>query len=82
VPKRPSLTEVMKGPEPSPEKERRELLAEAEPPRKVGKKRRGWVQLNAYVPEETRTKVKIKALQEGKDLSDVVNELLDKWIDS
>ncbi len=47
--------------------------------RKPGKRSLGWVQLNVQVPEDLRTKAKIKALQDGKDLSDVITTLLQKW---
>ena len=47
--------------------------------RRPGKRRQGWVQLNTYVPEELRTKAKIKALKTNQDLSDVITELLESW---
>ncbi len=49
--------------------------------RKPGKKRLGWVQISLYIPEELRTKVKMKALQQNRDLTDVVAELLEGWVD-
>ncbi len=49
--------------------------------RKPGKKRLGWVQISLYIPEELRTKVKMKALQQNRDLTDVVAELLAEWVD-
>ncbi len=84
--KRPSLSNVMdKGaeranaPQPAPA-----LLDELAPKgqRKPGKRRLGWVQLNMYVLEELRTKAKVKALQSERDLSEIVTELLEKWVDS
>lgn len=48
--------------------------------RKTGKRRLGWAQLNSYVPEELRTRVKVKALQQNRDLSDIVTELLEEWV--
>ena len=74
---RPSLTAIIKknaggaadaAPAPSAASER-----------KPGKRRMGWTQLNVYVPEELRTKAKVKALQENRDVSDVVTELLTAW---
>ena len=53
--------------------------APAETPRKPGKRSQGWIQLNVYVPETLRTRAKVKALQEGRDVSDVVTELLTAW---
>lgn len=47
--------------------------------RKPGKKRLGWTQLNVYVPEALRTKAKVKALQENRDMSEIVTELLTAW---
>lgn len=49
--------------------------------RKTGKRSLGWVQMNMYVPEELRTKAKVKALQQNCDLSDVVTELLREWVE-
>ncbi len=86
--KRPSLANVMdKGAEP-----RVETPQPVTPPleeetqtvtarRKPGKKKLGWVQINMYVPEELRTRAKVKALQEGRDLSDIGKELLEVWIE-
>lgn len=87
--KRPSLSTVMeKGtekpmtpipPEPAP------VTQETAPPpmsnRKPGKKQLGWVQFNTYVPEDLRKQAKIKATREDVDLSDVVSELLQKWVE-
>lgn len=84
--KRPSLSNVMdKGAERTDAPQPAPALLEGQTPRgqrKPGKKRLGWVQLNMYVPEELRTKAKVKALQSERDLSEVVTELLEKWIDS
>jgi hypothetical protein len=71
---------------PVPETEVERVPADAGPSgraqRKQGKRSLGWVQLNVQIPEELRTQVKIKALQEGTDMSDVVTELLRTWIRS
>ena len=85
--KRPSLTTVMdKGSEQKPDTSRAVALQDdqaqaARVQRKPGKRSLGWVQLNMYVPEELRTKVKIKALQADRDVSDVVTELLEAWVE-
>ncbi len=86
--KRPSLVTVMdksgeqKTDAPQP------MVAPLEEPtqsvtvqRKPGKRRQGWVQLNNYVPEELRIRAKVKALQQNRDLSDVVTELLKEWVE-
>ena len=83
--KRPSLATVMdKGAEQKPDMSRSVALQDdqaqaARTQRKPGKKSLGWVQLNMYVPEELRTKVKIKALQADRDVSEIVTELLEAW---
>lgn len=74
---RPSLTAIIEknaggAAEPAP-------APRAASERKPGKRRMGWTQLNVYVPEELRTKAKMRALQENRDLSDVVTELLTAW---
>ena len=74
---RPSLTAIIEknaggAAEPAP-------APRAASERKPGKRRMGWSQLNVYVPEELRIKVKVKALQEDRDVSDVVTELLTAW---
>lgn len=91
-PARPKLTEIM---EHNPASEAREEAATPKvefvqpdaarldgkrEQRKQGKRSLGWVQLNVQVPEELRTRVKIKALQEGTDVSDVVTALLQNWV--
>jgi hypothetical protein len=50
--------------------------------RKPGKRSSGWVQLNSYVPGELRTRAKVKALQQNRDLSDIVTELLEDWVNN
>lgn len=74
--KKPSLTALMdKGAQSTDDL----APAPSAAPRKVGK-RMGWVQINVYVPEELRAKAKVKALQKGRDLSDVVADLLTTWV--
>lgn len=83
MPKRPSLATVMeKGAEQKPDTSRPIIPQEpVKAQRKPGKKSLGWVQLNMYVPEELRTRVKIKALQADRDVSDIVTELLEAWVE-
>ena len=38
------------------------------------------VQLNVAVPEELRRNVRIRALQQGVDVSVVVRQLLQEWL--
>ena len=74
---RPSLSAVMdKGTEARADSS---PAAPVETARKPGKRSQGWIQLNVYLPEDLRTKAKVKALQEGRDMSDVVSELLTAW---
>lgn len=40
------------------------------------------VQLNVSVPASLRTAVRIRALQEGRDVGEVVRELLGDWLRS
>lgn len=43
-------------------------------------KRNKWVQLNVFVPEAVRQELKIRALREGRDMSDIVAELLEIYL--
>jgi len=43
-------------------------------------KRNKWVQLNVFVPERIRQELKIRALREGRDMSDIVVELLGTYL--
>ena len=77
---RPSLSAVMdKGTEARADSSPAAPAVATATPRKSGKRSQGWIQLNVYVPEELRIKVKVKALQEDRDMSDVVTELLTAW---
>lgn len=79
---RPSLNKIMdKGSERAAQEQAPASQIPTKPQRREGKRAQGWVQLNTYVPEDLRTRAKIKALQQGKDLSDVVSELLKRWTD-
>jgi Arc/MetJ-type ribon-helix-helix transcriptional regulator len=35
---------------------------------------------NFYLPEETRRKLKAQCALEGRDMSDVVRELINRWL--
>ncbi len=48
---------------------------------RIGRRAAGHAQLNVLVPVDLRRKAKIKALEQGRDLSDVVAELLNRWLD-
>ena len=39
------------------------------------------VQLNVAVPESLRRRVKIKALQSGKDMNTILREILTAWVE-
>lgn len=60
-----------------------EASATSVPPRKGRDplaKRNRWVQLNVFVPAEARQQLKIRALREGRDMSDIVAELLENYL--
>lgn len=83
--KRPSLVNVMDKGSDAPQTFTASAEDQAQPvpaQRKPGKKKLGWVQLNSYVPEDLRTRAKVKALQQDRDLSDIVTELLEVWVAS
>ncbi|MEF2277000.1 hypothetical protein V3W47_01740 [Deinococcus sp. YIM 134068] len=71
-PKRPRLGEVLRG-TPAPPAE----VVPASTKEKAGK----MVQLNVTVPAELRKAVRLKALQEDRDVAEVVRELLTRWVD-
>lgn len=48
--------------------------------RNPGAKRNKWVQLNVFVPEAIRQELKIRALRENRDMSDIVAELLEAYL--
>lgn len=87
--KRPKLGEVLRGgdpavaalatptsPEPAPQG-RGEASAPTPDDTPVEK----MVQLNVTVPSHLRREVRIKALQEGIEVSTVVRQLLQAWLD-
>lgn len=71
---RPKLTAVFKG------KGEAEAQSPTSPP--TSPDRAQMVQLNVKVSEELRRAARVKALQEGRDLAEVVRELLREWVES
>jgi len=47
---------------------------------KVSRRAAGHVQLNVLLPANLRKQAKVKALQEDRDLSEVIETLLKKWV--
>lgn len=83
--KRPKLGEILRGGEQpvappissdATQQERREAEAPQDAEQAVEK----MVQLNVMVPAQLRRDVRIKALQEGVEVSTVVRELLKNWL--
>lgn len=87
--KRPKLGEILRGgeqpasaPPPPPQSEASQQgRGEVDTPASVEKSVEKMVQLNVTVPPELRRAVRIKALQEGVEVSAVVRELLQEWLD-
>jgi hypothetical protein len=53
----------------------------ASPIKSVGKsKDPAYVQLYAYVRRETHTELKIRLMKEGREISEIVQELLDNYL--
>lgn len=77
--KRPKLGAVLRGgeatPAPTPGPSPTEPVPEPQTP--VAEK---MVQLNVSVPEELRRSVRIRALQQGVEVSVVVRQLLQDWL--
>ncbi|WP_146009393.1 hypothetical protein [Deinococcus planocerae] len=86
--KRPKLGEVLRGGEPpatalTPPSEppaSQQGRGEVSPPPAIENPVEKMVQLNVTVPPELRRAVRIKALQEGVEVSTVVRELLREWL--
>ncbi|WP_216327458.1 hypothetical protein [Deinococcus aestuarii] len=86
--KRPKLGEVLRGGEPvvaapvttTPPEPPQQGRGEVDTPAPVEKPVEKMVQLNVTVPPELRRAVRIKALQEGVEVSAVVRELLQAWL--
>lgn len=84
MPKRRSLTELRdlaleKEAQPDPEAQSPGAQPRARE-RSPAAKRNKWVQLNVFVPEAVRQELKIRALREGRDMSDIVAELLETYL--
>jgi len=49
---------------------------------KIGSKRANatYKQFSAYIPEDKYRRLKAKIAMEGRDLSNVMEELVDKWL--
>ena len=86
MPKRRSLTELrdLALDQDSPREEARSSEeAPDESHRKArnpSAKRNKWVQLNIFVPAETRLALKMRALRDGRDMSDIVAALLEDYL--
>ena len=83
--KRPKLGEVLRGgepavPTPAPQPTQQGRGEEVAPPIPEPLLEK-MVQLNVTVPPGLRREVRIKALQEGLEVSTVVRELLQAWLD-
>lgn len=78
--KRPKLGQVLRGQQESP-------TAVSAPPAvspapATAPDAEKMVQLNVNVPESLRRALRIKALQQGKEVNAIVRTLLQEWIDS
>lgn len=56
--------------------------AESRPKREPGKRASGHVQLGALIPENTRDKVRVALVFDKRDLSDLLTDLLNDWLDA
>ena len=52
-----------------------------EKPKKVGRRKKGYEQINALIPRDLRIEVKVKAIREEMEISDVINRLLIQWVE-
>ena len=80
--KRPRLSDVLKtaGQSAEHQAESAKGSKRGRPPKEEAKRNK-WIQLNIFVPEELRDKLKMQALKEKKDMSDIVVELLEARLD-
>lgn len=86
--KRPKLGEVLRGGEPpqmapvtpASQEDARQGRGEAAVPASEAPQEK-MVQLNVTVPPDLRREVRIRALQEGVEVSAVVRKLLQEWLD-
>ena len=79
--KRPKLGAVLRGGEVTPAAAPTPIpsqIEQAPEPTTVSAEK--MVQLNVAVPEELRRNVRIRALQQGIDVSVVVRQLLQEWL--
>lgn len=86
MPKRRSLTELRDlaldkdGPGDTKEVSQEQAVAARGKSRDPLAKRNRWVQLNVFVPADTRRRLKVRALSDGRDMSDIVAELLESYL--
>ena len=74
---RPKLTDVLKNAEQSGTRPS-DTESKRGRPAKQESKRNKWIQLNIFVPEELRDRLKMQALKEKRDMSDIVVEVLEE----
>jgi hypothetical protein len=75
--KRPKLGAVLRGGEGTPSVSPSKAAQAPESTTMAAEK---MVQLNVAVPEELRRNVRIRALQQGVDVSVIVRQLLQSWL--
>ena len=75
--KRPKLGAVLRGGEVTPAAVPSQIEQAPEPTTVAAEK---MVQLNVSVPEELRRNLRIRALQQGVDVSVIVRQLLQEWL--
>ena len=74
---RPKLTDVLKNAEQSGSRPS-DTESKRGRPAKQESKRNKWIQLNIFVPEELRDRLKMQALKEKRDMSDIVVDVLEE----
>jgi hypothetical protein len=72
---RPSLGAVLGSKTPAPEMSR-PIHARA-----PGRRKAGCEQLNVLVPVDIKIQAKIRAIKDGRDLSEIVTDLLSRWLE-
>ena len=77
--KRPKLGAVLRGGEGIPTSPQ---APAGQTPEQMSGAAEKMVQLNVSVPEELRRNVRIRALQQGVDVSAIVRQLLQDWLKS
>jgi hypothetical protein len=78
--KRPKLGQVLRGQQEPPTAVRVPPAAPPAPAPAPDSEK--MVQLNVNVPESLRRALRIKALQQGKEVNAIVRTVLQEWIDS